>query len=140
MQSLQELYKQREAINNQIQWLKSELSVVDKTILGATQGKVQQMFALAGKQSGTVRVLGEDGIAIVGEIPKKVEWDSKALMNLASTMTADQAFEIFDIKFSIPEKKFASLPEQVDSVALQAILSARTVKYGDMKISLEVKS
>ena len=140
MQSLQELYKQREAINQQIQTLKSELSVVDKTILDATQGKVQQMFALAGKQSGTVRVLGEDGIAIVGEIPKKVEWDSKTLMNVASTMTADQAFEVFDIKFSIPEKKFASLPEQVDSVALQAILSARTVKYGDMKISLEVKS
>ena len=58
MQSLQELYKQREAINQQLQALKSELSVVDKTILDVTQDKVQQMFALTGKQSGTSKQRG----------------------------------------------------------------------------------
>lgn len=139
VQSLQELHDARESVNQQIQQLKTKLSEIDGAIVHRTKGLVEQMFTLAGKQSGTVKVAGDDGMVINGEIPKKVEWDTAKLMAVAETMSAEEALEIFDIKFSVPEKKFTSLAGRVDPAAHQAILDARTVKYGDMKISLEAK-
>lgn len=133
--TLSKLYALRQVAQDQLTSAKLDLANIDCLILSATKEKANQMYALAGKQFGTVNVAGEDGISIKADISKKVEWDSDKLADIARTMSWDAVKANFKMEFSVPEKVYAGLGDAVKLV----FDAARTVKYGDIKITLEKK-
>lgn len=134
MSLLQQLYTQRAHLTSQVRDLEASVEKIDEQILVATRDKVQQMYALSGKQFGSVTIDGGDGISIKADIKKTVEWDSAALMKVASGLSWGVVEQTFDIKFKVPEKVYAKL----DGPLLAAIDAARTTKYGDIAVKLEL--
>ena len=65
----------------------------------------------AGKDTGTVR-LAEDGVVVVAELPKRVEWDQTKLAAVVERIGAggDDPGEYVDIAFKVPERKFTAWP------------------------------
>ena len=65
----------------------------------------------AGKDTGTVRLV-EDGVTVVADLPKRVEWDQSQLRALVERIRAegDDPAEYVDIAFKVPERKFAAWP------------------------------
>lgn len=138
--ALRELHDERANYSAEVATLEAKIADVDKRILAATREAVSQMFALSGKQSGTVTVAGTGGVEVRGSVSKKVAWDSSALMSVASGMQWDLARQIFDIEFTMPEKTYARLQAiGLSPEAIKAITAARTTKYGEIKVTLEVK-
>lgn len=81
--------------------------------------------------------LEDMGFQVKGEVDKTVTWDSKKLMDLASTMPFADVLAFFKIKFEVPEATYKSLlPSDPKKAAIDA---ARTVKYGDVKVTLSRK-
>lgn len=140
MPTLAELFKERNQHSGTITALQEKVEGIDQQILQLTQDRVQQMFALSGKQHGTVSVAGEDGIVIKGVVGKKVEWDSRALMAVAAGMPWGTVQRVFDIAFKVPEKAYAKLSEEFSADVVTAIEGARTTKYAPLKVTLEVKA
>lgn len=94
---------------------------------------VGKCFAAADKQSGEMTI--EVGaVKLKAKIDKEVKWDSPALRAVAGSMPWELAQQIFDIKMAVPEKIYTALT----GTDLKArITEARTVKYGNLKITLE---
>ena len=79
----------------------------------------------AGKDTGTVRLV-EDGVIVVAELPKRVDWDQAQLAAVVERIRAegDDPAEYVDVAFKVPERKFAAWPTGIRS----AFEGARTVK------------
>lgn len=81
--------------------------------------------------SGTIEV---DGHKIKGAISKTVKWDNDKLKAAASVLSWEEIEHYFKIAFSISETVFKGTPPG----PLKKIMAdARTVKYDDLKVSLE---
>ena len=81
----------------------------------------------AGKDTGTVRLV-EDGVTVVADLPKRVEWDQSQLRALVERIRAegDDPTEYVDIAFKVPERKYAAWPSGIRAV----FEDARTVRTG----------
>lgn len=90
-------------------------------------------FAAADKQSGELTI-DVGSMKLKAKIDKKVEWDSPALRAVAGSMPWELAQQIFDIKMTVPERIYTAL---TDADLKARITEARTVKYGNLKITLE---
>ena len=92
----------------------------------------------AGKDTGTVRLV-EDGVIVIADLPKRVEWDQAQLAALVERIRAegDDPAEYVDVAFKVPERKYAAWPTGIRS----AFEGARTVKTGKpgFKLSLAAK-
>lgn len=78
------------------------------------------------KTHGTARVDAGD-FEIVGEIEKKVAWDSTALLAAASDMAWDQVRKIFKLTMEVPEKIWTGLEAGNPDLA-KKLRDARTVR------------
>ena len=89
----------------------------------------------AGKDTGTVRLV-EDGVIVVADLPKRVEWDQSRLGTLIEHIRAegDDPAGYVDTAFKVPERKYAAWPSAIRA----AFENARTVKTGKpgFKLSL----
>ncbi len=89
----------------------------------------------AGKDTGTVRLV-EDGVAVIADLPKRVEWDQTRLAALVERIRAegDDPAEYVDVAFKVPERKYAAWPGAIRA----AFEGARTVRTGKpvFKLSL----
>ncbi len=132
--SLVELYAHRSTLAEQMATLKVQLAQIDNAIYALNVGRIAPLYEREAKQHGTVRLLDADGIEIVGDIKKEVKWESSALMEVASNMEWKEAKQLFKITFEVPEKTYAKLDPS--SEIKKKIDEARTVKYGELKISL----
>ena len=92
----------------------------------------------AGKDTGTVRLV-EDGVIVVADLPKRVEWDQAKLASMVERIRAegDDPAEYVDTAFKVPERKYAAWPSAIRS----AFEDARTVRTGKavFKLSLAQK-
>ena len=92
----------------------------------------------AGKDTGTVRLV-EDGVVVVVDLPKRVEWDQAQLAAVVERIRAegDDPAEYVDVAFKVPERKYAAWPAGIRS----AFEGARTVRTGKLtfKLSLMAK-
>ncbi len=92
----------------------------------------------AGKDTGTVRLV-EDGVIVVADLPKRVEWDQAKLAGVVERIRAegDDPTEYVDIAFKVAERKYAAWPAHIR----ERFPHARTVKTGKpvFKLSLEEK-
>lgn len=139
MRSLQELFELRMQRQREFDRAKALLSTVDEEIQAVTVERMKSLYGALGKQFGTARAQTDEGVTIVADIPKKVEWDSDILMRVAGDMPWDLVQRVFKIKFEIPEKAMKEFVPVLSDEQKTLIDAARTVKYGDMKIKLEVK-
>ena len=89
----------------------------------------------AGKDTGTVRLV-EDGVIVVADLPKRVDWDQKKLAGVVERIRAegDDPTEYVDAAFKVSERKYAAWPRAIRA----AFENARTVRTGKpvFKLSL----
>ena len=92
----------------------------------------------AGKDTGTVRLV-ENGVIVVAELPKRVEWDQAQLAAVVERIRAegDDPTEYVDIALKVPERKFDAWPSAIRAT----FEDARTVRTGKavFKLSLAQK-
>ena len=88
-----------------------------------------------GTDTGTVRLV-EDGVAVIADLPKPLEWDQTRLAALVERIRAegDDPAECVDVAFKVPERKYAAWPGAIRA----AFEDARTVRTGKpvFKLSL----
>lgn len=114
---------------------KDDLARIDAEITRRFGSKIDAALKSADKQAGSITVDLGEGFRAKGAVAKKVTYDQDKLRAAAGQMTWDEANHYFDIKMSVPEKVYGALaPADPHKPAIEA---ARTVVYGDLKVSLE---
>ena len=117
---------------------KSLKDQLDGAIARRFEAQARAERGLAGKDAETVRFVA-DGVVLVAELPKRVEWDQQRLSDLCIRLAgeAEDPAEYVDIAFKVPERKFAAWPSAIRA----AFESARTVRTGKpvFKLSLAQK-
>ena len=95
--------------------------------------KAQGLRRDAGKDTGTVRLV-EDGVTVVADLPKRVEWDQAQLAAVVERIRAegDDPAEYVDVAFKVPERKYAAWPEAIR----RSFEPARTVRAGKLTFKL----
>lgn len=89
----------------------------------------------AGKDTGTIR-FEDGGVTVIGELPKRVDWDQEKLAQIAENITSagEDPAEFIDTKLSVSERKYSALPESWR----KGFEPARTVRTGKPKFHLEL--
>ena len=96
---------------------------------------VKSELAALNKPAGTVNMTLQGGMSAKGVVDKKIEWDSEKLIAIAQTMPWARVIKIFKIDFGVAEKIYEGIKATDEDLAAQ-LDKARTVKYGDPKITL----
>lgn len=91
--------------------------------------------AAQGKDTGTVR-FEDDGVTIIADLPKKVEWDQRQLAALVAKITAsgDNPTEYIATEFKVSERAYGAWPDSVR----QVFAPARTVRTGKPVFTLKL--
>jgi hypothetical protein len=91
----------------------------------------------AEKDFGAVRFV-DDGVTIVVDLPKKVDWDQRGLAELVERIKADgeDPLEYIDVAFKVSERKYGSWPSHIR----RAFEPARTVRAGAQSVRLIVEN
>ncbi|WP_137703156.1 hypothetical protein [Marimonas lutisalis] len=87
----------------------------------------------AGKDTGTIR-FEDDGVTVIADLPKRIDWDQRALAELAETIAAsgENPAEFIETTLKVSERKYAALPESWR----KGFEPARTVRTGNPKFRL----
>ena len=87
----------------------------------------------AGKDFGVVR-LTDDGVTVVADIDKRVEWDESQLSALMERIAADgeNPRDYVEVSLRVSERKYASWPPHIRKV----FEAARTVRTGKESFQL----
>lgn len=89
----------------------------------------------AGKDTGTVR-FEQDGVTIVADLPKRVDWDQALIADLVERIRAggDDPGQYVEIAIKVPERKYTAWPDHIR----RQFEPARTVRTGKPNISLHL--
>ncbi len=89
----------------------------------------------SGKDTGTVRLV-EDGVIVIADLPKRVDWDQAQLAALVERIRAegDDPAEYVDIALKVPERKYTAWPTGIRT----AFAGARTVRVGKPTFNLRL--
>lgn len=87
----------------------------------------------AGKDTGTVR-FDQDGVTVVADLPKKVDWDQALIAGVVERIRAagDDPSQYVDIAIKVAERKYGAWPDSIRA----AFAPARTVKTGKQTFRL----
>ena len=105
-----------------------------ESVIAARYG--QRAVALRAEQrkdTGTVR-FADGEVAIVSELPKRVEWDQDRLAAVVDRIRAagDDPAEYVEVTYKIPERAYTAWPEHIRT----AFTAARTVRTGKATFKL----
>lgn len=119
-----------------MQKLKNLLAYIDEQI--AKKVDLVKIFDDADKTYGEVTQT-VDGFKVKAEISKTVKWDSDLLVAAARNLPWAEANNLFDIEFSMGEKKYQELAvkasnDPASKALMDAVNAARTLKFGPPKI------
>lgn len=112
-------------------WLATVQMEVDRRLYDSAKAAFQQ----ADKDSGTLTLAVQGGVAAKVDISKTVKWDSAALLTLSKGMPWERVQSLFKIEFSIPENTYKALRD-LDPALADKVDEARTVRFGEPKIKL----
>ena len=135
--SVGDLYEYHAAVKHAAEQAALEVKAVNAVIAERFSLQMQDAYNRADKAHGTMRVDLGDGIEAKGEVSKTVSWDQSKLQAMAADMDWPTVSHFFNITFKVPEKVYDGLPP--DDPRKKLFDEARTVKYGDGKITLEKK-
>lgn len=87
----------------------------------------------AEKDFGAIRFVDE-GVTVVADLPKKVDWDQRELAELVERIKGDgeNPLEYIDVAFKVSERKYGSWPSHIR----KAFEHARTVRAGAQSFQL----
>jgi len=130
---LPKLMASQQNIEAELDAIKRVADQIDAAIRERVADAVAEARAELDKPEGTVRAV-VDGIEVVSNVPKRVEWDTKTLDKISGEIVAlgYEPADWIDYKLAVSEKKYSSAPK-----ALQSLLdSARTMRHGKESIKL----
>ena len=95
--------------------------------------RAHQARAAGLKDTGTVR-FEDNGVTIVADLPKKIDWDQEALTGVVELLTAEgeDPRHYVEITFKVSERKYAAWPPHIRKV----FEPARTVRTGKETFNL----
>ncbi len=98
------------------------------------EDQAKQLRDQQGKDTGTVR-MDDDGIVIISDLPKKIEWDQKKLAPLIEKLVAEgwNIQQLARVEYKVSERQFNELPSGVRG----QFEDARTIKLGKHSFKLE---
>jgi hypothetical protein len=108
---------------------------VDGAIALRFAGLADAQRRAAGKDTGTVR-FDHDGVTVVADLPKKVDWDQTLIAAVVERIRAagDDPSQYVDIAIKVPERKYGAWPDNIRA----AFVPARTVKTGKQTFRLTI--
>ena len=111
-----------------VAWLDGALSIRYKE-------RARQARAEAQKDAGTVR-FEDNGVTVVADLPKKVEWDQHELSELVERIKADgeNPRDYVEVSLRVSERKYTAWPPQIAKI----FEPARTVRSGKETFELLV--
>ncbi|MEC7259018.1 MAG: hypothetical protein VXW58_14490, partial [Pseudomonadota bacterium] len=76
----------------------------------------------------------DDGVTVIADLPKRIDWDQRALAELAETIAAsgENPAEFIETTLKVSERKYSALPESWR----KGFEPARTVRTGKPKFRL----
>jgi hypothetical protein len=106
---------------------------VDGAIALRFAGLADAQRRAAGKDTGTVR-FDRDGVTVVADLPKKVDWDQTLIAAVVERIRAagDDPRQYVDVSIKVPERKYGAWPDNIRA----AFVPARTVKTGKQTFRL----
>ena len=105
-----------------------------ESVIAARYGqRAVAMRAEQRKDTGTVR-FADGEVAIVSELPKRVEWDQDRLAAVVDRIRAagDDPVEYVEVSYKVPERAYTAWPEHIRT----AFIAARTVRTGKATFKL----
>ncbi len=110
------------------------LKDIQKEITSRYEDLARQAYDQANKESGSM-TLPQGDFKLKTSISKSVKWDSTMLQQIAATMPWEDVSHYFKIDFKVPDSIFNAIPP---GELKDKITAARTVKYGDLKLDIEL--
>ena len=113
---------------------KSTKDMLESVIRQRYEQRAHQLRQEQGLDTGTVR-LDDDGITVVANLPKKVEWDQKKLSPIIEKLTSEgwNIQQIAKVEYKVSERLFNELPTGVRAM----LEEARTLNVGKPTFKLE---
>lgn len=108
---------------------------IDAAIVLRFADRAQALRHEAGKDTGTVR-FAEDGVTVVADLPKKVDWDQHLIAAVVERIRAsgEDPAQYVDVAIKVPERKYTAWPDNIRA----AFAPARTVNTGKQTIRLSL--
>ena len=109
-----------------VAWLDGALSL-------RYSARAHQARAVDLKDTGTVR-FDDNGVTVVADLPKKIDWDQDALSGVVELLTAEgeNPRHYVEITFKVSERRYAAWPPHIRKV----FEAARTVRTGKESFQL----
>ena len=116
-----------------LQKAKALVSWLDGALSLRYRDRARQARAQAEKDCGTIR-FEDNGVTVVADLPKKVEWDQHELADLVERIKADgeNPRDYVEVSLRVSERKFTAWPSHIR----KAFEPARTVRAGKESFEL----
>ncbi len=123
----------QEAAQQDLQRAKTVSDWLDGAIALKYTDRATECRREVGKDTGTIR-FEDDGVTVITDLPKRIDWDQRALAELAETIAAsgENPAEFIETTLKVSERKYAALPESWR----KGFEPARTVRTGKPKFRL----
>jgi hypothetical protein len=126
---------QREA-DDALRKAKFTVTWLDSALTQKYADRARQARAKGEKDNGTVR-FEDDGVTVVADLPKKVEWDQRDLADLVERIKAEgeDPRDYVEVSLKVSERKYGSWPTHIRSL----FEPSRTVRAGKETFELIVE-
>jgi chromosome segregation ATPase len=121
----------RADVSERVGRLEASLAEINNAIAERCAPAVTEARSELQKFEGRVRVVVE-GIEVVSDVPKRVEWSTERLDEIADRIESNGLApeDFIDHKLSVSEKKYAALPKPLRDL----FDTARVVKHGKERL------
>jgi hypothetical protein len=122
-----ELFRLQREVNVALRKAKLAASWLEGALAMRYSHRAHQARAAQAKDTGTIR-FEDNGVIIVADLPKRVDWDQDTLSGVADRLTAEgeDPRHYIEAVFKVSERKYAAWPPHIRKV----FEPARTVRTG----------
>lgn len=132
-----ELFRLQREVDEALRRAKLADAWLDGALSLRYSARAHQARATDLKDMGTVR-FEDNGVTVVADLPKKIDWDQDALSGVVELLTAEgeNPRHYVEITFKVSERRYAAWPPHIRKV----FEAARTVQAGAQSFRLTTDS
>ena len=132
-----ELFRLQREVDEALRRAKLAVAWLDGALSLRYSARAHQARATDLKDMGTVR-FEDNGVMVVADLPKKIDWDQDALSGVVELLTAEgeNPRHYVEITFKVSERRYAAWPPHIRKV----FEAARTVQAGAQSFRLTTDS
>ena len=132
-----ELFRLQREVDEALRRAKLAVAWLDGALSLRYSARAHQARATDLKDMGTVR-FEDNGVTVVADLPKKIDWDQDALSGVVELLTAEgeNPRHYVEITFKVSERRYAAWPPHIRKV----FEAARTVQAGAQSFRLTTDS